>query len=280
MEAARAGGGSAIGLGSDWSPTGSKNLLGELKVAWLYSQHVLGGLFRARDLVAMATREAARIREVGRAFGTIATGTRADMFVIDGAGSDPYEALIQAKETAIRLVMSFNGIARYGSARTDGAARARTTKRCGWAAIARLFLKQETVDPDVAVVSLRTATTTLRDALRDIAKLAKKAEAQKPITKRRALDTARRPVWSLVLDEIQDRGDDIRPRLPFRGPRDFTGPASDTRGVASASLPLSTILKPINLDPLTVADDNNFLDEIEQQPNVPPSIKNGLRALY
>ena len=26
-----------IGLGSDWSPSGSKNLLGELKVAWLYS---------------------------------------------------------------------------------------------------------------------------------------------------------------------------------------------------------------------------------------------------
>src|SRR5688572_13214572 len=34
-----------IGLGSDWSPTGSKNLLGELKVAWLYSQENLNGLF-------------------------------------------------------------------------------------------------------------------------------------------------------------------------------------------------------------------------------------------
>ena len=41
-----------IGLGSDWSPSGSKNLLGELKIAWLYSQHALGGLFSARDLVA------------------------------------------------------------------------------------------------------------------------------------------------------------------------------------------------------------------------------------
>ena len=50
-----------IGLGSDWSPSGSKNLLGELKVAWLYSQHVLDGLFSARDIVSMATREAAAI---------------------------------------------------------------------------------------------------------------------------------------------------------------------------------------------------------------------------
>ena len=44
----------------------------------------------------------------------------------------------------------------------------------------KLFLKQETADPDVAAVSLSTATTTMRDALRDIAKLAKKAEAPKP----------------------------------------------------------------------------------------------------
>jgi hypothetical protein len=46
VDAARAAG-VKIGLGSDWSPTGSKNLLGELKVAWLYSQHLLNGLFTA-----------------------------------------------------------------------------------------------------------------------------------------------------------------------------------------------------------------------------------------
>src|SRR6185295_13544522 len=53
--------GVVIGLGSDWSPTGSKNLLGELKVAWLFNQENLNGLFKARDLVAMATCDAARI---------------------------------------------------------------------------------------------------------------------------------------------------------------------------------------------------------------------------
>ena len=62
-----------IGLGSDWSPSGSKNLLGELKVAWLYSQHMLGGLFSARDLLAMATRDAAcnpQVAPVARHTGT------------------------------------------------------------------------------------------------------------------------------------------------------------------------------------------------------------------
>ena len=67
-EARRAG--VRIGLGSDWSPSGSKNLLGELKVAWLYSKHLLGGLFSARDLLAMATRDAAAILKWGKALGT------------------------------------------------------------------------------------------------------------------------------------------------------------------------------------------------------------------
>ena len=54
----------------------------------------------------------------------------------------------------------------------------------------------------------------------------------------------------------------------LNGPRDFTGPVVAARGLALAAAPkLSTILKPIELDPLTVADDDKFLDQIEQQPN-------------
>ena len=145
----------------------------------------------------------------------------------------------------------------------------------------RLYLKQETADPDVAVVPLATATEHLRDTLLNIAKLAKELEKPKPAAaKKRVLDVPAPPVWSLALDEIHDRGEDLRPRLPFNGPRDFTGPTRAVVGVALAAPPLSTILKPIRLDPLTVADDEDFLGAIEQQPNVPPPIKNGLRALY
>jgi hypothetical protein len=43
---------------------------------------------------------------------------------------------------------------------------------------------------------------------------------------------------------------------------------------------LSGILKPIQLDALTVADDADFLDAIEHQPNVPADVRGGLRALY
>ena len=85
-------------------------------------------------------------------------------------------------------------------------------------------------------------------------------------------------VWSLALDEIRDTGVDLRPRLPFNGPRDFTGP--ERTSLRAASAPLSTILQPITLDPLTVADDPNFLLEIADQPNVPEAIRNGLARLY
>ena len=174
VDAARAAG-VTIGIGSDWSPTGSKNLLGELKVASLYSQHALAGRFSPRDLVAMATKDAAHILKWDSALGSLEAGKRADLLVISGKGGDPYDALLRAKETEILLVM-INGVARYGAPAPMAklAPDDQTVKVGG--ETRRLYLKQESGDPDVAAVSLAAATDTLRDALRDIAKLAKKAE--------------------------------------------------------------------------------------------------------
>jgi hypothetical protein len=73
-------------------------------------------------------------------------------------------------------------------------------------------------------------------------------------------------------------GPELRPRLPFNAPNDFTGP--ERASVRAASAPLSTILKPIELDPLTVADDPNFLSDIANQPNVPEPIRAGLANLF
>jgi hypothetical protein len=140
-------------------------------------------------------------------------------------------------------------------------------------------LKQDTADPDVGQVSLSKATDTLRTAFKEIVKLAK--ETEKPVpARRRVLDATTGPVWSLALDEICDCGVELAPRLPFAGPGDFTGPRRAPRVVAKAAPPLSTILKPIKLDPLTVADDATFLAQMKVQPNVPKPIRDGLSALY
>ena len=267
-----------IGLGSDWSPSGSKNLLGELKVAWLYSQHLLNGLFSARDLVAMATRDAAAILKWHKALGTLEPGKRADLLVIAGKTGDPYEALIKAKETSIRLVM-INGVARYGMPPLMDALGAKgETLRVG-GKTRQLFLEQETGDPDVAAVSLSAARRRPAQGVPRSAQAGARAGRSRSRSSRRgALDAPEPVVWSLALDEIRDTGVDQRPRLPFDGPRDFTGP--ERALLRAASAPLSTILQPITLDPLTVADDPNFLAEIASQPNVPEAVRNGLARLY
>jgi cytosine/adenosine deaminase-related metal-dependent hydrolase len=276
VEAARRAG-VRIGLGSDWSPSGSKNLLGELKVAWLHSQRALGGVFSARDLVAMATCDAAAILHWQRALGSIEVGKRADLIVVTGRSGEPYEALIRAPETAIRLVM-INGVPRYG---TPGLVAALGVTGERWRVGGReraLFLEQAGGDPDVGAVSMAAARAALQDALADLPQLARDIEARPRTVQRAALDAAEPVVWTLALDEIRDTGVDLRPRLPFDGPADFTGPE---RGPALAGAAvLSQILEAVELDPLTVADDPQFLPRIAAQPNVPQAIREGLAAMY
>ncbi|CAD5371047.1 Amidohydrolase [Rubrivivax sp. A210] len=275
--AARAAG-VRIGLGSDWSPSGSKNLLGELKVAWLYSNHLLDGQFSGRDLMAMATRDAASILKWDKALGSLEAGKRADLVVVTGKTGDPYEAFIKAKETDIRLVM-INGVARYGMPAAMKSLGSSGEKIAVGGRDRSIFLEQATADPDVAKVTLGAARVALRQAFLNLPALALELEQPKPAKARRAmLDEPEPLTWSLALDEIKYSGMGMRPRLPLNGPADFTGP----KLVASraVSVPLSSLLRPVELDPLTVADDPNYLSQIAAQPNVPEAVRNGLAALY
>ncbi len=285
VDAARSAG-VPIALGSDWSPSGSKNLLGELKVAWLYSQQRLQGRFSARDLVSMATRDAARILKWDAVLGSIEPGKRADLLVVDGTDGDAYDALVRARETSVRLVM-INGVARYGiktlMEQLVPASQKETVKVGGetrW-----LFLRQATAPTEIASVSLATAKSALAQALHDFQKLAKALETAKvpgPTARRLLVDAPEPVVWSLALDEIRDTGVDLRHRLPYSSPRDRTGAERVPRRATEAARaePLSQILGPIDLDPLTVVDDDDFLEQIEAQPNVPDSIRTQLRGLY
>jgi len=215
VEEARAAG-VRVGLGSDWSPSGSKNLLGELKVAWLYSQQLLGGRFSAQDLLAMATRDAARILKWDRALGRLEAGMRADLVVVKGRAGEPHEDFIRAKETDISLVV-INGVARYGvpAAMKALGAKGEAVKVGGQGR--ELFLQQATSDPDVAEVTLKSATAKLKKAFKNLKALAANIEKPKAVRKvaRMAADAPRPIVWSLTLDEINNTGIDQRPRLPL-----------------------------------------------------------------
>jgi hypothetical protein len=266
-----------MGIGSDWSPSGSKNLLGELKVARLVSQE-RGGVFTNRELLAMATTNAAKILKWDKAIGSIEPGKFADLLVVNGRKGDPYDRLINSRETSITLVV-INGVPRYGQKRFmkrfgDGGeewkiGRAKRT----------LNLKQETADPIVGALSLREACDRLSDGLNRLSELAYQEENMAAAI---AAGTAQPPAgesWSLELEHDDPFGTSQRPHLPLAATGEFTG-MLEPMDFFTAGIPLSELLEPVELDEITVEDDDEFFGRLALQLNLPNFIKTGLPPLY
>src|SRR3569833_420699 len=93
-----------VALGCDWGPSGTKNLLGELKIAKLTSDH-LGGLFSDHQLVKMVTSIPASMMGWDKFLGSIEPGKQADIVVMVVQTGDPYSGLISASETDVAAVM-------------------------------------------------------------------------------------------------------------------------------------------------------------------------------
>ena len=165
-----------VALGSDWSPSGSKNLLAEMKVAWLVSE-ARGGVFTPRELVAMATVNPARMLKWDAAVGSLEPGKRADMVVVDGRSGDPYEHLLKARESAITLVV-VDGQPRYGQPslmRPFTAGRTAEGRTVGGADRV-LDLTDALGDPVVGALSLADAEARLAEGLRTLPELARVLE--------------------------------------------------------------------------------------------------------
>ena len=96
--------GVVVAIGCDWAPSGTKNLLGELKLAKLTSTH-FNGLFSDEDLVRMVTTTPARMIGWDSFVGSIETGKQADLLITGAADGDPYTSLISATETDVAAVI-------------------------------------------------------------------------------------------------------------------------------------------------------------------------------
>ena len=95
----------SISLAPDWAPSGSKSILGELKVADLVNKNALKGLFSDRELVEMVTRKPAAAMDWNKRLGQISEGYLADVIVVDDKNADPYRNLINAIEENIQMVV-------------------------------------------------------------------------------------------------------------------------------------------------------------------------------
>lgn len=106
-----------IALGSDWAPSGTKHVLGELKLADVLNKRRFGGKeFTDRELCELVTVNpgAALGRAWGDRLGRVKAGYEADLVVVAKHRPDPYRNLIEATEKHIQLVV-IRGKAHYGT---------------------------------------------------------------------------------------------------------------------------------------------------------------------
>lgn len=102
-----------ISLGSDWSPSGSKNILWELKVAYLWNENHLGHLFTPAEIVRMVTTNPAKTLKWDDKVGSVKEGMYADLVLVEKRDNDPYKSLIHSTEDDVELVI-IDGRPYYG----------------------------------------------------------------------------------------------------------------------------------------------------------------------
>jgi 5-methylthioadenosine/S-adenosylhomocysteine deaminase len=266
-----------IGLGSDWSPSGSKNLLGELKAARAASDHYAFGL-SDRDLVVMATSGAAAVArwDGANGVGQIVAGKKADLLVLDGAdgsANSVYSKLINAKETDVRLVV-IDGVKRYGTPTlmkkvngpTDSVMVGREKR------VLNLNLP---AGSDFPTITYSESKATLTKAMKDLPAIAQSHETGKPHPMAAALSNMEKAGGGLriLLDElVDDPGPASSPPLP-------AAMAAAARAIRAQPLS-ATVKKGIELDPPTAVDDDDFLDLLLKEKNPPKEFLKALKKLY
>jgi 5-methylthioadenosine/S-adenosylhomocysteine deaminase len=119
--------GIGVALGTDWGPSGTKNLLGEIKVARLWADREGWDLTDA-DLVAMITTTPgdALARAWKVPVGRLAGGGLGDVVVLTRRHRDVWRNVVTAREADVALVV-VEGQPRLGSATLMGVAGARRT---------------------------------------------------------------------------------------------------------------------------------------------------------
>lgn len=116
VAAARAAG-IRVCLGSDWTPSGTRNVLGELKVAAAWNAAALGGALSDEDLVEMVTANPGDTlaRPWGVQVGRLVPGALADVAVFSrSVADDPWRNVLEATERHVQFVM-VGGRPAYGN---------------------------------------------------------------------------------------------------------------------------------------------------------------------
>ena len=263
--------GALFSLGCDWAPTGSKNLLEELKVARYVSQ-AQGGVLSSRDLVRAVTANPAQILGWQQYVGTLKPGAFADLVVVGGVDGDPYDHLIDATEAAVRLV-TIQGVPRYGDAdlmhrlHTDAAHAAEPLTVGG----KKKALYSYSDSSPLNDLSLAKATELLQEAMADLPAFYQRTKDDAASLLAFGVDPA--GGFALELDNEYD-------------------PAADTPTAAVANAELADptaasllaanpedVAKTVELDGLEVRS-GTYLQRVAQEKNIDPQLAQELTQAY
>lgn len=102
-----------VALAPDWTPSGSLNVLEEMKAAARFDHDNWGHGLTPLVLTEMVTRNAASALGLEHRIGRIAPGYQADLMVIEGSHRFPYDSLLQASQGDVNLTV-VAGRPKYG----------------------------------------------------------------------------------------------------------------------------------------------------------------------
>jgi cytosine/adenosine deaminase-related metal-dependent hydrolase len=139
-----------VALSPDWSMGGSQNLLDELRFADKVDNGAWSDKLTPKMLVQMVTINAAKVLHREKYVGSLEVGKRADIMVISGDTTKPYDALLAANPRNVNMTM-IDGVILYGDPALQPIAPA--TPGC------------ETIDVCTAKKFLCVATATTTDKL-------------------------------------------------------------------------------------------------------------------
>lgn len=107
--------GVGIALGTDWSASGSMNVMRELACAAYLNENHYNGAFSDYELWMMSTYWAAASQGAGSQIGLLAPGFVADVAIFDGSENADYRAIIDGQPSDVALVLR-GGMPLFGSA--------------------------------------------------------------------------------------------------------------------------------------------------------------------
>jgi len=246
IAAARAAG-VRLALGADWAPSGSKNLLGELKIARLWSASN-GSILSDRELVEMVTCNPAAMMGWDQWVGSLAAGRRADIVVVAGQNKDPHAQLIEATEEDLAAVL-IDGRIRCGRSDLIDAASATAERVVVGRATMMIDLVEPGTDP-LAGFSLSAATEKLAYGFAHLPELARDRLRQPHVMSK----TSERLTLHLDIDE------------PETGEKALFGEPPIYPGDVDRMV----------LEPITAIDDAAFNYRLKGSLNIPEWLRQAL----